>query len=648
LLSKRVLGIVAVVLAIAGGAVWVLSPGGGSTAPAGQVVTVDRGEVAVTVGGVGHVNTLAGAARLAVPGSAAGGAGGASSAGPSAPGGSAAAGGSGGSPSAGSELAADAVFPAAAGHVKRLLVKVGQPVIAGQPIAVLADDGATAQANLQARNDLDTSRLELAQKRVHDPLRGLPPTQAETVASRQAIATAQAKLARVLRPLPSDVATARLDVAKTLADLRAARAGGPAAIGAAELAVATARHKLELVTGTPDPTDVALAQLELAKATLDQSVLFATPPGASPAAINAADLAIAAAQQKLTTAVASGTASDIATARAELAKAQSERDALVRAPVGPSDPAKFAAQLAVDAARRKLDALFHPQPGVVSAARAELKRTEAELAALRTTRGKPGLTSARAAVTAARRKLQQLTGPPPRDILGTARFDLRKAQADLAVLRQRGAPANAIDLALARLKVNVASQRVSLAEQQRARLIVLAPATGTVTSLLTRVGSVVDGATPMARVQDLRHLVVTLDLSEFDVGRTRVGAESRISVDALGGRRYKGRVMDVGTTGANNAGVVTYPVVVALRSARSLRPGMTVSARIVVSSRPGVVRVPVAAVPDKEDPTVMVKERSGTVVPRKVELGLAAPDFLEVTSGLKAGDHVVVAPAEAP
>ncbi|MEA2444620.1 MAG: HlyD family secretion protein [Thermoleophilales bacterium] len=644
-MSRRVLGIAAVLLAIGGGAVWVLSPGGGSSAPAGQVVTVDRGEVAVTVGGVGHVNTLAGAARLAVPGSAAGGA---SSAGPSAAGGSGAGGGSTGSPGGGgTELAADAVFPAAAGHDKRLLDNAGQPVIAGQPIAVLADDGATAQAALQARNDLDTSRLELAQKRVHDPLRGLPPTQAETVAGRQAIVTAQAKLARTLQPLPADVATARLDFAKALADLQTARAGAPAAISAAELAVATARHKLELVTGAPDPTDVALAQLELAKATLDQSVLLAAPPGATPAAINAADLAIAAAQQKLADALAAGTAADIAAARAELAKAQSERDALVRAPAGPSDPAKFAAQLAVDAARKKLDALFHPQPGIVSAARAELKRTEAELAALRTTRGRPGITSARAAVTAATRKLQQLTGPPPRDVLGTARFDLRKAQADLAVLRQRGAPADAIDLALARLKVDVASQRVTLAGQQRQRLIVLSPATGTVTSLLTTPGAAVDGATPMARVQDLRHLVVTLDLSEFDVGRTRVGAESRISVDALGGHAYRGNVMDVGTTGANNAGVVTFPVVIALTSARSLRPGMTVSARIVVKSSPDVVRVPVAAVPDKEDPTVMVKDRSGKIAPRHVELGLVAPDFLEVRSGLQAGEHVVVA-GEAP
>ena len=49
---------------------------------------------------------------------------------------------------------ADAVFARATGHVARLLVKPGQHVMAGQPLARLDDDGASEAAVQQAQLDL--------------------------------------------------------------------------------------------------------------------------------------------------------------------------------------------------------------------------------------------------------------------------------------------------------------------------------------------------------------------------------------------------------------------------------------------------------------------------------------------------------------
>jgi macrolide-specific efflux system membrane fusion protein len=619
--------------------VWASRGSGGTGAPAGEVITAERGEVALTVGGIGHVTTLTGAARLSVPASAPGaggspaGGGGAGSA-PAAPSSASSSAGGGGA----SQVPADAVFPTATGHVERVLVRVGQRVVAGQPVAVVADDGAAAGAVLQARSDLDTARLELAQKGVQDPAHGLPPTPAEVTSGRQAVLAARAKLQRALGPpLPADLAIARADLAKAIADRQTARAGTPAALAAAELGVATAQRKLETLSGHPDAVEVATAQLELAKATLDQQTLL-TP--ASPAAINAADLAIQAAQQKLSDAQASGTASDVANARAELAKAQSDRDALLRGSPPATDAAQTAARLAVDAAQRKLDALLHPAAAAVTAARQDLAKAQADLSSLRSTRSATARASAQAAVSAARGKLQQLLGPPPRDVIPTARLDLRKAQADLAVLRQRGAPASAIDLAIARLKVDVAGQRAGLARRQEANLTVRAPSSGTVTSLLTTRGAAADPTTPMARVQDLGHLVVALDLSEFDIGRTRTGAPARINVDALGGKQFGGHVIDIGLSGIENGGVVNFPVVIALRPGSRLRPGMSVSARIVVASRPDVVRIPVAAVRDSS--TVTVRGVKGGLSIRHVRLGLSGAQFVEVRSGLRAGERVVV------
>ncbi len=588
----------------------------------------ERGPVAVTVGGLGHVATLSDAAHAAAP-AASGTAAGAHSAGTS--------GAAGGAPP-------DAVFPAVSGHVTRLLVHAGQRVAAGQPIATLSDDGTIAAAILQARSDLATARLELLQKRVHDPALGLPATAAERSAARQAIITARAKLDQVLAPpLPAEVAAARLDVTRAIADLRVARAGRSPAVHAAELAVLAAQQRLALLTTAPSPTVVAGAQLELAKATVEQETLLRPATAPSATAIRAADLAIEAAQQRLTDALAAGAPADIALARADVARAQSEREVLGQAQPAPTDAARGAAQLAVDAARRRLDEVLHPPPSVISAANEDVSRARADLAAIRVTRGAPGAATVRDALSAARARLRQLRGPAQNDVVASARLDVRKAQADLAVLRQHGAPASAVDLALARLKVDVGAARLSLARQLTGRLAIRANASGTVTSILTSVGAAADPATPVARIADLDHLVVTLDLSEFDVGRTRVGAPVLVSVDALPGHRFGGRVIDVGRTGADNGGVVNFPVVIALRSQRRLRPGMTAAARIVVARRLGVVRIPVAVVADAGSrPRVTVRGPGGATSSRAVTLGLSGAQVVEVRSGLRVGEQVVI------
>jgi len=60
------------------------------------------------------------------------------------------------------------------------------------------------------------------------------------------------------------------------------------------------------------------------------------------------------------------------------------------------------------------------------------------------------------------------------------------------------------------------------------------------------------------------------------------------------------------------------------------------------------VRIPLAAVADKAGrPTVTVRTRSGAVRRRAVVLGLSGAEFVEVHSGLRAGERVVIRSAGA-
>ena len=577
--------------------VWPFNGGGGG-ATAVPTAKAVRGDVVLTVGGVGQIVSARSANPIAVP----------------APQGSA----SGSGP---------AVAP-------------GERISAGQPLAVLDDGGAGAVALDQARSDLETARLELQLKQTADPARGLPPSAAELTAARVAAAAAERKVVLLGRPGTTEVTTAQLELRKAAADLAVLRrVATPVALAAAERSVGVAYQKLAQA-GASIPADVLAAKQELTRAQAD---LEALQKGPNATAVEAAKLAVIFAQQKLAELPSGALPSEATQARLELTKAQADLEALQRAPAA---TAVAAARLAVDLAVAKLsNATAPPSPLAVASARAELDRARTELQAVRLRTNAASVRAARLAVTLAQQKLAQVRRPTP-TVRDAARVELTKALADLDVLRRRGGPAGPLDLALARVKIGAAQERVTAAQAQAGRLTVAAPRTGTVIALLSVSGSPVDLSTPIAVVADLGHLAVDVSLSEFDIARVRRGQAARVSVDALGGRRYPGTVVFEALTGVQNAGVVTFPVRIGLTQFAGAKPGMNVSVRIVVARRLDVVHVPLEAVAqDGEKATVTVVDAAGVQSVRPVRLGLADNKIVEIRSGLKAGERVLLAAA---
>jgi HlyD family secretion protein len=575
-------------------AVWWLQSGTAAE-PSSGVIRVGRGDLVVSVGGVGRIVDAGASSQIAVPSTAGSGAAGSGTA--TGSGGAPAAAGSGGGPTS---APADGVFPRANGNVSRLLVAPGQHVRAGEALAYLDDGGVAAGALLQARIELATARLELRQKRTSDPLvMGIPPTPEEVAAGRSAVLSARERLARLLGPpIPVDLSVARADLRRAEAELETLVGGTSAdraeAINLARHNVQLAQERLDRILRPPDPVDVATAQLDVMKADAELADLLRTQPPPPPETLAAARQAVAA-------------------ARLKLAKI-----------LGPADPAD------------------------VTAARLDLERAQADLRRLQAGPSAASLASARQAVRAARARVAQLQGPPLESDVTAARLDVDKAVADLAVLRARGGPATPFDVSLAQLKIDAARARLALARFDARQLTVRAPATGTVTALLTATGAPVDATTPIATVAGLDHLAVSLDLSEFDVAQVRPGMHAVVSVDALGGEAFRGKVLFAALTGNDTGGVVTFPVRVSLARAAGLRPGMNVSVRIIVAAHRDVVQVPLEAVSrDEEDrPLATVVDDSGETTTRRLVLGLANNKSVEVVKGLDAGEQVEL--AEAP
>jgi RND family efflux transporter MFP subunit len=555
-----------------------------------RTVAATRGDVVVTVGGLGRIVEANAAGLIQLPSSPASSSGATASAT-----GSTSATGSAGSVAS---IPAGAVLPRASGRVSRVLVAPGGHVAAGDVVALLDDGGTAATAVVQARDDVATARLELLQKRTSDPLKGLRATPAELAAGQLAVISARQRLARILGPpRPADVQTARLDVRRAEADLEVLQ-GGTAeaharAIQIAQRNLQLAQQRLARVLEPPSPADVGAAELEVRRAE--------------------ADLA-----------------------------------AQIRGDVPSSPESLVAARKAIEVARLKLAKLLEPPaPADVTAANLEVDRAQAELATLEAGPSPAAVSAAQQALAAARARLSQLLGPPLRSDATAARLDVRKALADLAVLRARGAPGFPTDIGIARLKVQAARAKLAVAEFAARQLKVRATSSGTVTSVLTVPGAPVDATTPVATIADLQHLAVSVSLSEFDAARVKRGQRAHVSVDALGGKEFPGKVLFEALTGVDTAGVVTFPVRVALKHVAGVKPGMNVSVRIVVANRRNVVRVPLEAVAqgNAHSGTVTVVNAAGKTSVRTVTLGLANNKDVEVKHGLKAGERVVLAGA---
>ena len=616
LLTKRVLAAVAV-LAVAAGTTIALLPlrNGSNAGPTVATATATRGDIVLTVGGVGRIVEARAAGPITVPGPA-----------PSA--GTA-------TPSAPANASADAVFPSATGHVARFLVAPGTHVHAGDPIAVLDDGSAAAIAIEQTRNDVAIARLELTQKQTSDPSKGLPPSPGELHAARLALQAATDRARLVTHPSAADTTAVRLDALKARADLDAlSRRPVPAALTTAELAVGVATQRLSQASGAPTQVDVSAARLELAKAQADLDTLRQS--GASSTAIQAGQLAVTLAQQRLAALPPGSPTSDVTAAQLELKKAQADLEVLQRTA---SATGIAAAQAAVDLADQKLALLTAPTAATVAAAQLDLAKAQAELQTLQRATVPRALDAGKLAVKLAHVRLALLLHPTAAAI-DSGRADAAKAAADLQTLQRRGSPAGVNDIAIARLKVQAADARLSAAQLQAGRLTVRVPAEGTVTALLAVVGAPADPSTPIATVADLRHLAVAVDLSEFDIAKVRLRQSAVIAVDALGGKELPGRVVFVALTGTDSGGVVTFPVRVELARAIAVKPGMNVSVRIVVAERRNVVRVPLEAVAGQ---TVTVIGRDGKKKLRRVTIGLADNKQVEIRSGLRPGEHVALA-----
>ncbi len=154
---------------------------------------------------------------------------------------------------------------------------------------------------------------------------------------------------------------------------------------------------------------------------------------------------------------------------------------------------------------------------------------------------------------------------------------------------------------------------------------------------------------------DLKHMQVKVQIHEAVLDKVREGLPATITVDALPGEVFTGKVKSVAKMPSKDRqwyerDVNKYDTIVTIDGeVEGLNPGMTASVEIVVDRLEDVLSVPIQAVIDVGGVSwCFVAQPSGAVERRRVEVGVSNDKFVQIVKGLEEGEQVVLNPRDLP
>jgi HlyD family secretion protein len=201
----------------------------------------------------------------------------------------------------------------------------------------------------------------------------------------------------------------------------------------------------------------------------------------------------------------------------------------------------------------------------------------------------------------------------------------------------------------ARADVQRSQAAVAAARATQKRTVLRAPFAGVVAKITGEVGEFTTPSPPgiptppAVDLIDDSCLYVTTPIDEVDVARVRVGQPASITIDAIPGRRFAGRVRRVAPYVLDlekQARTVDVEVeFVNPEDVKALLVGYSADAEIILDARENALRIPTQAL--LEGNRVLVFD-DGTLVERKLQSGIANWQFTEVLSGVSEGEKVVI------
>ncbi len=231
--------------------------------------------------------------------------------------------------------------------------------------------------------------------------------------------------------------------------------------------------------------------------------------------------------------------------------------------------------------------------------------------------------------------------------------------------------------------VQSASANVKQSVDNLSRTTIYAPMSGTISKLSVELGERVVGTAQMAgteivRVANLQKMEVEVDVNENDIVKVALGDSTKVEVDAYLKREFRGVVTAIANSAESSLTadqVTNFKVKVSIlpesykdltegkpESYSPFRPGMTATVDIITNKKKNVIGVPISSIVVKTDTIDSKKPAIGTVSKnaekfeavyvkegeeakmRIIQTGIQDDSNIEIISGLKEGETVIIGP----
>ena len=227
------------------------------------------------------------------------------------------------------------------------------------------------------------------------------------------------------------------------------------------------------------------------------------------------------------------------------------------------------------------------------------------------------------------------------DRVHQAELNFKTGKLELEQLRQQLAnerKVKAADLKVKQLEYEIF--RKSLAETKRTLddAQVRSPRKAILTYINNQIGAQVGEGTQIAVISDLSHFKVEGEIADTYGDRVAAGGRAIVKI---GSGKLEGQGNSV--TPLSKNGVISFTVQLEDDSHRRLRSGLKTDVYVMNAVKEDVLRVANASYyVGRGEYDLFVRDGEGQLVKRKVQLGDSNFEYVEVVSGLKPGDQVVV------
>jgi HlyD family secretion protein len=264
-------------------------------------------------------------------------------------------------------------------------------------------------------------------------------------------------------------------------------------------------------------------------------------------------------------------------------------------------------------------------------------------------------------------------------------------------LKMRQSDANSAEKQIETQRLRMQQEQASLesAKYSLSKVRIQSPIDGIVTRRNIEegetvvVGTMNNAGTVLLTIADMSVIEAQVEVDETDIPTVSIGQPAKVTIDAMPGKSFTGKVVEIGNSPIQSAAGATattqatnFLVKVQIESTiPDVRPGFTCTAEITTATRKNAVSVPIQAttvremVVDKDGnmvrepktdkrprrstsveaselkPGQQRKELEGVFVVRDnkaefvpIKTGIAGEKYFEVLSGLKPGDQVIVGP----